>query len=90
MESNHKLRNLRAILAVTEENLAGHKAKAVACDHELKALYLRTKEDPAHKHLFYSAVGRVYLEREHLLEVIHICEGSCLRLSKQIDLLPKE
>lgn len=80
----HKLANRREILAATREAVKMHKAYAKRARQDLSKAMLEISADPAHAHLRYSEVGRLYVtaNREDILA--DLCHGTCLTLLSEI------
>lgn len=84
MGTKHTLANRKAILKASLQDLVRHKISAEEASRDLRAVMLKIFTDPSHAHLHYSAVGRLYVERERALTRADLAQGSCLTLRKEI------
>ena len=84
MGTKHRLANHKAILKASLQDLARHKICAAEANQNLRAVMLKIFTDPAHGHLHYSAVGRLYVERERAVTRADLAQGSCLTLRQEI------
>ena len=84
MHTSHRLANKKAILKATREDLARNRIEAAEANRQLRAVMLRIFTDPAHGHLHYCEVGRLYVERERATTRADLTQGSCLTLRQEI------
>ena len=90
MDTSTRLNHRKALLRATREDLARHRICAAEANRLLRAVMLKIFDDPAHTHLHYSEVGRLYVERERALTRSHLTEGSCLTLRQEIATLKQQ
>lgn len=84
MNTANRLANKKAILKATREDLARHRICAAEANRQLRAVMLKIFTDPAHGHLHYCSVGRLYVERERAVTRADLTKGSCLTLRQEI------
>lgn len=80
----HKLANRRAILSATREDMKLHRAKARDARRGLLQLMEKVASDPAHAHLHYSEVGRLYITSSREDTLADLAYGSSLTLLSEI------
>ena len=90
MSIKAKIANRKAILKASREDLANLREQEATARRELLAVMSRIHADPAHAHLHYSAVGRLYVERERALTRADLAQGSCLTLRQEIATLKQQ
>lgn len=84
MDTSTRLAHRKALLRNAREDLARHKICAAEANRQLRDVMLKIFTDPAHSHLHYSEVGRLYVERERATTRTDLTEGSCLTLRQEI------
>ena len=84
MDTSTRLNHRKALLRNAREDLARHRICSEEANRQLRAVMLKIFSDPAHTHLHYSEVGRLYVERERALTRASLTEGSCLTLRQEI------
>jgi hypothetical protein len=64
METKHRIANLKAILRVTRKDLALLRLKAREAGTRVNAALTKSKNDPAHSHMYISEVGLAMMDME--------------------------
>lgn len=64
METKHRIANIKAILRVTRKDLAVLRLKAREAGTRVNAALAKSKDDPAHSHLYISEVGLAMMDME--------------------------
>jgi hypothetical protein len=87
MENNHRMANLKAILKATLAEVRSYREKARDARGKLLLAMQEVARDPAHAHLRYSEVGRLYIEQERFNTLSYLSFGSSLTLRREIQML---
>ena len=64
MENKHRIANIKAILRVTQKDLTVLRLKAREAGTRVNAALAKSKDDPAHSHLYISEVGLAMMDME--------------------------
>ena len=84
MDTSTRLAHRKALLRNAREDLARHKICAAEANRQIRAIMLKIFTDPAHGHLHYCEIGRLYVERERAVTRTDLTQGSCLTLRQEI------
>jgi len=87
MENKHRIANLKAILKATRFEAKTYRERARDSRGKLLAAMKEVAADPAHAHLRYSEVGRLYIEQERFTTLASLSDGSALTLRNELQTL---
>lgn len=84
MTAIHKIANLKAILKASLIQTKTYREQARNSHRKLLAAMQEVSADPAHAHLRFGEVGRLYIEQEGFTTLADLSQGSCLTLRQEI------
>lgn len=87
MENKHRIANLKTILKASRFEAKVYREKARDCRGKLLAAMQEVAADPAHAHLRYSEVGRLYIEQERFTTLASLSDGSALTFRHELQTL---